>query len=166
MNIWVSVFATIHCRHPLQGTNTAPTRDYRGNTCAANKQEPGAYFIIPHICPLCPFSIAEPQHSRADIRMQSSTISMEPRTPDSELRSPTKVKCLQRPRCLPLCCTCDVCLPSSSPCWLLLNPRLKSDAKNLLLTSSAQIFEKSSHPPQEEGAGKERERGCPKLAWL
>lgn len=43
--------------------------------------------------------------------------------------------------------------------------KAETDAKNLLLTSSAQIFEKSSHPPQEEGAGK-RERGCPKLAWL
>lgn len=102
-----------------------------------------------------PFLFRAPD-SRADMRRQSSKISMEPRTPDSEPRCPTRVKCLYRPSCLPLC-TCSFCLPSSSPSWLLLNPRLKSDAKNLLLTSSAQILEKSSHPPQEEGAGK-RER--------
>lgn len=48
-------------------------------------------------------------------------------------------------------------LPQCALHQLPINPRLKSDAKNLLLTSSAQIFEKSPHPPQEEGAENKRD---------
>ena len=143
------------CGHPLQGTSTRLNRCCPGNS-AGWPRDPT--FIIPQICPLHSFSISEPrQWRRADRRMQRSKVRIEPRLLTLSPNIRPGSKCLQSPSCLSLC-TCNPCLPPSLLHWLLLNPRLKSDAKNLLLTSSAQIFEKSPHPPQEERAGKKRER--------
>lgn len=52
---------------------------------------------------------------------------------------------------------CSVASVWSALHQLPINRRLKSDVKNLLLTSCAQIFEKSPHPPQEEEAENKRD---------
>lgn len=90
------------------------------------------------------------------MRMEKSKTGVGPRAYDSSPRPLTQVRMPPEPR-LPSSLHLQLGLPRSALHQLPIILRLQSDAKNLPLASSAQIFEKSPHPPQEEEAENKRD---------